>query len=176
MDAIKFIINEHNRFKKTFSKINKGNFLTRLVKTKLPESTRHKMLVRLCGELALHEKMEETIWYPALRREKIKVNDVIRHLITEEKAASRLIKSFKNVKTEAVWEKKFEKLQSAVLHHAHEEETKLLPIAERTISQKRLREIGKQLKAWKAVHSKKKVVKKAVKKKTTKKKRKPSKK
>lgn len=154
MDAIQFLKKDHEKVKKTFSKISKGNFLTKLTKPNYSDATRRRMFAALCRELIVHEQMEQKVWYPVIKID-IKVKPIIKHLVSEEKSAAKKIKTFKSIKTQETWEKKFEQFRDDVLHHAKDEEKKLFPVVQDLIDEKILRQIGKKMQAYKKLHLKK---------------------
>jgi hemerythrin-like domain-containing protein len=161
MDAVNFLIKEHNKVRKTLDKISKGNFFSRLAgKTDYSDAARLRMFNALCKDLEVHEKMEETIWYPALKKE-ISVSAIVKTLVSEEKSAAKAIKSFKQIKSQEVWEEKFKKFKSAVLHHAKDEETRLFPVASSEVDEATLRALGTKMEAYKIKLTKTKVSKKA---------------
>lgn len=79
MDAIRFLKQEHNKFRKTLVAINKiANEKIKLRKFNL-----------FCQELTRHEKMEQKKWYPILRK-KPELRDIIKHLLSEEKVQKKV--------------------------------------------------------------------------------------
>lgn len=137
MDAIKFLIKEHNRFKKIFLQItHKKRFSTKLA-----------LFEKLCQELIRHEKMEHTLWYPHFKKNK-NMKSEIRHLISEEKKSTKGIKIFKKIKTEAEWEEKFYQFKDQIEHHASEEENNLFPHVQKIIDKTTLEKIGKKMKIF----------------------------
>lgn len=138
MDAIKFLLKEHNKIRKIFTKIT----------TKSREVTKKKMFDLLCKDLVRHEKMEQKIWYPYLKKH-INLKNKINHLIKEEKTAAKIIKKFKKIKNLKKWEKKFITFKKDVSHHANEEETKLFPNVKKELENNELKMIGNKLKKFK---------------------------
>lgn len=151
MDAIKYLIGQHNRFKKIFNSLSKKNVITRLISSSPSYSVRKRKFEKLCRELVVHEKSEQTVWYPALRK-KLAIKNILNHLLKEEKSAAKAIKSFKSVKSQSVWEIKFEKFKHDVIHHADDEQEKLFPIVRKNMDSATLEKLGKKLKAFKASH------------------------
>ena len=142
MDAIKFLLKEHNKIRKTFTKI----------KSKSRETTKHKMFDFLCKDLVRHEKMEQKIWYPYLKKN-TPLKNKIKHLLKEEKTAAKVIKEFKKIKNPEKWEKKFLAFKKDVSHHANEEETKLFPKVKKSLENSELKLIGEQFHAYKNKHT-----------------------
>jgi hemerythrin superfamily protein len=78
-----------------------------------------------------------------------KLDETVKHLITEEKTAAKEIKEFKGIDQEDKWEEKFLKFKKAVEQHAHEEETKLFPKVEKILNEDELEEIGTEMREFK---------------------------
>lgn len=135
MNAISFLINEHNRFRKTFNDISE---------TSHRDETKRKMLSDLCKDLVRHETMEQNLWYPHFK-DKDEFKDIVKHLVSEEKTAAGVIKDLEKAKSQKEWQEKFLKLKHDVEHHANEEETKLFPRVKNFLSEKKLEEIGKEM-------------------------------
>lgn len=142
MNAISFLIKEHNKIKRTFTKIK--------TKTRRFE-TKQKLFKALCHDLLQHEMMEHKIWYPHFRRNK-KVRAEVRHLLTEENHAEKAIKKFNGIKTQAEWKAKFLKFKKAVEKHAKEEEKKLFPNVEEILDPATLKKIGIKMRQFKNKH------------------------
>lgn len=139
MNAIDFLINEHNKVRKILADIDDESH---------KEETKHKMFNDLCIELIRHETMEQTVWYPYLKKDEKLVKE-IGHLLSEEKHAAKAIESFQKNLTDKEWEKKFHQFKKDVLHHANEEETELFPRVKKVLDEKRLEEIGKDMREFK---------------------------
>jgi len=142
MDAITFILNEHKKIRKNFAAITKIN---------LSISAKKRRFVTLSKFLDTHEKMEEKIWYPALKKNS-KLRVTIKLLIAEEKKAAQVIKKMKATKDNEIWNETLSKLKKAVSNHAKDEETKLFPKVEKLIEEEDLIALGKKLKAFRSKH------------------------
>lgn len=138
MNAIQFLLKEHNNVRRQFADIESTASF----------STRKKMFDALCKELIKHEKMEQQFWYPHFKNDK-NMDEKVQHLIAEEKEAASTIKQFEAVSTQEHWEKIFEKFKKNIEHHAFEEEHKLFPKVENILSTEQLEKIGKQMQEFK---------------------------
>lgn len=139
MNAIKFILSEHQKIKKMLAGILKGS---------PKDETKRKRFHRLTNFLVHHEKMEQKIWYPFLKKN-TKLATVINHLVSEEKSAAKAIGKIRKIKPEDKWEDKFKDLRKDVLHHASEEEKKLFPKVKKVLDDAELKFIGKKAQAFK---------------------------
>lgn len=143
MNAIEFILKEHRKIRKSFAAITKPS---RTI------ASQKKMFTVLSKFLASHEKMEETLWYPKLRKH-TKLRSVIKLLISEEKAAGKVIKKMKTIKKDdELWEEKLLALKKAVAKHASDEEKKLFPKVKKLVEIDELKIIGKKLQAFRKKH------------------------
>jgi iron-sulfur cluster repair protein YtfE (RIC family) len=146
MNAIDLILSEHKRIKHLLSisyEMAKG----------MP-SKRKTIITNLGKELVLHETMEQKIWYPYLDVSAYK--KTITHLKKEEKSASKAINKLKKMNANSdAWIKGLKKLKDDVLHHAKDEESKLLPKVKENISPKLLKLIGDEMQAFKNKSEKK---------------------
>lgn len=147
MDAVTFLIKEHDYIRKHLAQISKK-----------PKASAAKkaMFKNLCHYLVRHETMEEKVWYPYLKADQ-RFRVRLKHLIKEENMAAKEIKKFKKIKTAAEWEKEFNDLKKAVLHHAKEEETKLFPAAEKFCDHPDLVKLCKEMRTFKKNFKKKKL-------------------
>jgi iron-sulfur cluster repair protein YtfE (RIC family) len=145
MDAITFLKSEHVKVKKALISISK--------KSRKFE-TKKKMFDKLSVNLAHHEKMEEKVWYPFLKKN-TNLASIIKYLVIEEKEAGKALAKMKKMKVEDVWEKHFTKIKKAILQHAKDEETKLFPKARKDVERADLVLIGKKMRKFKKALDKK---------------------
>lgn len=140
MDAIKFLLKEHQKVRRVLASIKKK-----------PKGQKSKktMFNNLCKDLIRHETMEETVWYPYLKKN-LKLKTTISHLISEENMAEKEIKKINKIKEEDEWNKKFLKFSKAVLHHASEEEKYLFPKVKNALETKELNNLGKKMQVFKS--------------------------
>jgi hemerythrin superfamily protein len=107
--------------------------------------TKQALVNTLCMALEIHAQLEEEIFYPAMRNveqgepvlEKSKPeHDEMRRLIARLRASSP---------TDADYDDTVMELMRDVIHHVADEETTLLPQAERLLGKDRLCELGAQM-------------------------------
>lgn len=139
MDAISFLVKEHNKVRNMLADISDESHRF---------DTKRTMFEELASELIRHETMEQKVWYPKLKSDE-KLKDIIQHLITEEKSAAEAIKELKKINSEEKWEEKFSQLKDDVEHHADEEEQKLFPKVEKIVEKSDLEELGKEMREFK---------------------------
>jgi hypothetical protein len=87
----------------------------------------------ICVALEIHAQLEEEIFYPALRT--IEDNDFMQKSVPEHDQMRRLITQLRNLEpAHASYDETFFQLMNAVMHHVADEETMLLPTAERVLA------------------------------------------
>ena len=106
---------------------------------------REALIRRICTALEIHAQLEEEIFYPAVRAARVELpaldkspaeHEQMRQLI--QRVRSR--EGDADAQLDAVCE-----LMNAVLHHAADEETMVLPTAERVLGQQQLVELGTRM-------------------------------
>ena len=87
----------------------------------------------VCVALEIHAQLEEEIFYPALRA--IADTEFMSKSVPEHDQVRRLITQLRNLHPhEASFDEAFYQLMNAVMHHVADEETLLLPTAERVLA------------------------------------------
>jgi hypothetical protein len=97
----------------------------------------------VCVALEIHAQLEEEIFYPALRA--IADTEFLQKSVPEHDQMRRLITQLRNLEPgHASYDETFFELMNNVMHHVADEETLLLPTAERVLAD-RLGELGAQM-------------------------------
>lgn len=143
MNAIQFLIKEHDKVRKTFVEIGDESHR---------EATKKEMLAALCKVLKRHETMEQKLWYP-LFKDNEELEEIVKHLVSEEKSAAETIKEFEKIKSQSEWEEKFLQFKKDVEHHASEEENKLFPKVEKILNEEQLEVIGHAMFEFRKEHN-----------------------
>jgi hemerythrin superfamily protein len=96
-----------------------------------------------CLAIEIHAQLEEEIFYPALRA--VADTDMVRKSVPEHDEMRRLINQLRKLTpADAGYDETFYQLMNNVLHHVADEETLLLPAAERVLSDQ-LGELGARM-------------------------------
>jgi hemerythrin superfamily protein len=106
--------------------------------------TKQALVNTVCVALEIHAQLEEEIFYPAVRRV---VTDpvVIDKVVPEHNEMRRLIARLRELEpTDAEYDRTFMELMRDVIHHVADEETVLLPAAERMLADE-ISELGAQM-------------------------------
>lgn len=126
---------DHTHVLSTFHQFNAATSLAR----------KKAIVNAVCLALEIHAQLEEEIFYPALRAALTEEMPALAKSEPEHDEMRRLITALRNLDAEDVaWEPTFMDLMRDVMHHVADEETILLPVAERVLAD-RLGEIGMQM-------------------------------
>jgi anaerobic glycerol-3-phosphate dehydrogenase len=107
-------------------------------------SIKQALVHTACLALEIHAQLEEEIFYPAMQ-EAGPDNHVLDKNIPEHDEMRRSIAELRNMDpTDPTYDQTFMELMRNVIHHVADEETVLLPEAERVMPH-RLRELGAQM-------------------------------
>jgi hypothetical protein len=105
-------------------------------------SAKRAVVQGVCIALEIHARLEEEIFYPALR---VAAGPLIDQLVPQHDEMRRLIAELRAMgPDEAAFDRTFMSLMHDVIHHVADEETQLLPDAERALGY-RLSELGMQM-------------------------------
>jgi hemerythrin superfamily protein len=97
----------------------------------------------VCVSLEIHAQLEEEIFYPALRA--VAETEVVQKSMTDHSQMRQLISQLRNLEPhDASYDQTFFQLMNSVMHHVADEETLLLPAAERVLAD-RLGELGAEM-------------------------------
>ena len=103
--------------------------------------TKRALVNTICLALEIHAQLEEEIFYPAMR-EIARDADVVAKSFPEHDEMRRLIARLRGMEpSEAEYDRTVMELMRDVMHHVADEETILLPDAERSLAD-RLEELG----------------------------------
>jgi hypothetical protein len=88
---------------------------------------------QVCVALEIHSQLEEEIFYPALRA--VADTEVVRKSVPEHDEIRRLINQLRKLEPASTgFDEAFYQLMNSVIHHIADEETLLLPAAERVLA------------------------------------------
>jgi hypothetical protein len=106
---------------------------------------RKAVLAELKGTLQGHERMEEEVFYPALKE-----NPATRQMVTENYAEHQVVDEVLGEieatdPSDPQWSARFAAMRANLEHHAEEEETELFPLARKAFTRGELRELGTRM-------------------------------
>ena len=109
--------------------------------------TKQALVASICLALEIHAQLEEEIFYPAMRTAAGGTDgNVLEKNVPEHDEMRRLISKLRTMDpTDGAYDPTVMELMRDVLHHVADEETTLLPDAERILGPERLSELGAQM-------------------------------
>ena len=141
-DAVKLLEKDHRRFEKL---MEEGEETTERARKR-----RKDLLTTFAAEIAAHERKEEKVLYPALKRHS-EARDIVLEGYQEHHVADVLVGELKNMDpADERWGAKFKVLEESLAHHIEEEERKMFPIARAVLTNEDLSALGMRMKALKA--------------------------
>lgn len=143
IDATAFLKQDHEALEKLFSKFERL--------TKRPgadEGAKMELAQRICAELAAHAKIEEEIFYPALREALDDVRMVEEAAIEHDSAKSLMAQIQGSLASEPRFDALVMVLAEYVRHHVEEEESEMFKKAKR--AKLDMKEMGERLAQRKA--------------------------
>jgi hemerythrin superfamily protein len=109
------------------------------------ETVRSGALRSICAALEIHAQLEEELFYPALRECNID-SAALSKSLPEHEEMRRLIATVRSLEGQrGAQDDALNQLMNAVLHHVADEETQLLPEAEKRLGKERLSELGARM-------------------------------
>jgi hemerythrin superfamily protein len=115
------------------------------IKAAATEGMRYSLFEQVAEALAMHAKIEEQIFYPAVKFDD--TMDLLKDSVQEHLEAKRLLVDLMEAETDDTFDTKFQDLVNGIKHHVNEEETELFPKVRQHLDDGQLDEIGNQLQA-----------------------------
>jgi hemerythrin superfamily protein len=138
-DAVKLLEQDHRRFEKLLKEGEKTT--TRATKR------RREIFSALATEIVAHERKEEKVLYPALKRHH-EARDIVLEGYQEHHVADVLVDELKHMPpTDERWGAKFKVLKESLEHHIEEEEGDMFRKARSVLGRDRLEELGRRMQA-----------------------------
>jgi len=138
-DAVKLLENDHRRFEKLMEE-GEGT-------TERARKRRKDVLSTLAAEIVAHERKEEKVLYPALKRHS-EARDIVLEGYQEHHVADVLLGELKNMDPgDERWGAKFKVLKESLEHHIEEEEGHMFRTARSVLGRDRLEQLGRRMQA-----------------------------
>jgi hemerythrin HHE cation binding domain-containing protein len=139
MDALKLIKSDHERL---------ADLLEEALDAE-ESGERADLLHQIRAELMAHERMEETVFYPALRTN-AKAKEIVLEGYEEHHVIDMILDELLDVPEELdEWKAKFKVLKENIEHHIEEEEGEMFKIARKVFDEQTLEELGAKMQAAK---------------------------
>jgi hemerythrin superfamily protein len=141
MDALTLLEQDHQKVKKLMGEIEKT--------TERGVKTREELFTKLVQELTVHEKIEEQIFYPAVKEQATtkKLEEIVTESFEEHHFVNVVIAEIKETPFDAEeWAAKFSVMMENIQHHAFEEEEgEMFPKVRKIFSKAELEELGARM-------------------------------
>ena len=140
-DAVKLLEKDHRRFEKL---MEEGEETTARARKR-----RRDVLSTLAAEIVAHERKEEKVLYPALKRHR-EARDIVLEGYQEHHVADVLVGELKNMDpADERWGAKFKVLKESLEHHIEEEESHMFPSARQVLTREELQSLGARMRTMK---------------------------
>jgi hemerythrin-like domain-containing protein len=141
MNALELLKTDHDKVKKL---LDEGESTTERA-----EKTRTELLATIKQELTLHEEIEETIFYPALK-EHPKAREIVLEGYEEHNVVDTVMGELEATDvTDETWGAKFKVMKENIEHHIEEEEGEMFKQARSVFDADELQELGDRMAARK---------------------------
>lgn len=143
MDAIKLLIADHNEVRGLFDQFRQAEDAEDMDRMK-------ELQKKIFSELETHTRIEEDIFYPAVREaDEEELGALVAEGLQEHHVVNVLMREIEDVSGEETFIAKMKVLMENVEHHAEEEETDMFPDVRERMGEPRLEELGAELEAAK---------------------------
>ena len=143
MDAITLLTTDHDEVRSLFEQFRTAS--------EADDMSRMKELQKeIFSELETHTRIEEDIFYPAVRdTDEEELTETVDEGVQEHHIVKVLMREIEDVSGDDTFIAKMKVLMENVEHHAEEEETDMFPDVRTRMSQERLDELGTEMAAAK---------------------------
>ncbi len=144
MDGIVLLKEDHKTVNGLFKEFEK-------TKKEATPAAKRSLIDKIIRELTTHAYIEETVLYPAVRREVPETTDHVLESIEEHHVVAWLLSELQNLDPEEeTFDAKVTVLIENVRHHVEEEEKEWFPEVRKALGRNRLVELGEQMTAAKS--------------------------
>ena len=142
MDAITLLTEDHDEVRALFEQFRQAQEAEDMDRMK-------ELQQKIFAELETHTRIEEDIFYPAVREADEELGDAVAEGVQEHHVVKVLMREVESVSGEETYIAKMKVLMENVEHHAEEEETEMFPDVRERMGEPRLQELGAELEAAK---------------------------
>lgn len=141
MNAFQLLKEDHQKVSGLFQQIEPT--------TERAEKTRTELFAQLKQELDIHARIEETIFYPSIKRA-AETREVVLEGFEEHHVIKMLLKELEAMPVDTEqWAAKIKVLQENVEHHVEEEEGEMFQKARDVLSEDDINRLGEQMQEMK---------------------------
>ena len=137
MNAFQLLKEDHQKVDGLFSQLEPT--------TERAEKTRTELFAKLKDELDVHARVEETIFYPAIKQE-AETREIVLEGFEEHHVVKMLLKELEALPVDTEqWTAKLKVLKENVEHHVEEEEGEMFQKARQVLSEEQINDLGAQM-------------------------------
>lgn len=137
MNAFQLLKEDHQKVSGIFQQIEPT--------TERAEKTRTELFAQLKQELDIHARIEETIFYPSIKRA-AETREIVLEGFEEHHVIKMLLKELESMPVDTEkWTAKIKVLQENVKHHVEEEEGEMFQKARDVLSEDEINQLGEQM-------------------------------
>ena len=141
MNAIELLKEDHKKVSGIFEQLEPT--------TERATKTREELFGKLNQELSIHAKIEESIFYPAIKKA-AETRDIVFEGIEEHHVIKMLLKELESMPVDTEqWTAKVKVLKENVEHHVEEEEGDMFPKAQDVLEEEQIDQLGAQMEEMK---------------------------
>jgi hemerythrin-like domain-containing protein len=137
MKATDFLKRQHKDVMRLFKEVEKTD----------EARTRKRLMQEIATQLEVHTKIEEEIFYPAVKDIGTdKAEEMVLEAVEEHHVVDLVLAELPNVDPAAdTFEAKMTVLRELIEHHVEEEQDEVFPMAEKKLGKERIAELGSRL-------------------------------
>ena len=137
MNAFQLLKEDHQKVSGIFQQLEPT--------TERAEKTRTELFARLRQELDVHARVEESIFYPAIKQA-AETREIVLEGFEEHHVIKILLKELDEVPVDTEqWTAKLKVLKENVEHHVEEEEGEMFQKARQVLSEEQINDLGAQM-------------------------------
>ena len=137
MDALTLLKEDHDKVKKMLTEGEET--------TERAEKTRTQLFETLKAEMMIHERIEEEIFYPALKSHP-KAKDIVLEAYEEHHVVDEIMGELEATDvTDETWAAKFKVMKENIEHHIEEEEGEMFKQARQVFEADELEQLGARM-------------------------------
>ena len=143
MDALELLTADHNRVRGLFTRFQAAEGSS--------DEKAKQLATVIFEELEVHTKIEEEIFYPAVKACSEEIADLVAEGLQEHHVVDELMAESKGLDaSDEAWAAKLKVMIENVEHHAEEEEQELFPLVRKALDTDARTELGRRMEARKA--------------------------
>ena len=141
MNAFQLLKEDHQKVSGIFQQLEPT--------TERAEKTRTELFAKLQEELDIHAKVEESVFYPAIKQA-AETREIVLAGFEEHHVIKMLLKELEAVPVDTEqWTAKLKVLQENVEHHVEEEEGEMFQSARQVLSEDEINQLGARMEEMK---------------------------